>query len=131
MNGILDIEKSWGSIKNAILKGNNKADFLKWWGLDDIKERLVNKEWQCWTTGKSYFLTCIHKYPTGYKELEILLVTGSGMEEWNNLAWHMLKRFANFHGCNEIDFTGRPGWLKYGKRHEPELKHEYRYRVML
>ena len=133
LTGILskDIEKFWDSIKNAILKGNKKADFLKWYPLDHIKQRLQTAEWQCWRSDETYFFTCISIYPSGYKEFEILLVCGERMEEWHDSAWSLLKQYATFHGCNEIKFMGRPGWRKYGKSQEPDLLTEFRYRVKL
>ena len=133
MIGILssDIEKSWGSISNAIINGNGKADFLKWWNLSDIKDKLKNKHWQCWTTGDAYFLTCITRYPTGYREFEILLVVGKGMDMWNEQAWSTLKQFARHNRCHEIKFMGRKGWLKYGCKYEKGITPEYRYRVKL
>lgn len=133
MIGILseNIEEFWDSIKNAILKGNKKADFLKWYPLDHIKQRLLNAEWQCWHSDETYFLTCISIYPSGYKEFEILLVCGERMDEWNESAWNLLKAYASYHGSDEIKCQGRKGWARYGKSREPDLLTEYRYRVKL
>lgn len=133
MIGILssDIERFWDSIKDAILKGNRKADFLKWYPLDHIKQRLQTAEWQCWRDDETFFLTCITIFPSGYKEFEILLVCGKNIEQWNKKAWGTLRSFANYHECDEIKFMGRKGWQRYGKAFEPDLLTENHYRVKL
>lgn len=126
-----DINKFWDDIKTAILDGNRKADFLKWYSLDDIKQRLLSAEWQCWVVDQTIFLTCITVYPTQYKEFEILLVCGDGMDKWDFESWYTLKAFAIHHKCNDIKFMGRKGWGRYGKEIEPDLSTEHRYRVKL
>ena len=133
ITGILsqDIEKFWDSIENAILNGNKKADFLKLYPLDHIKQRLLNAEWQCWHSDETYFLTCISIYPSGYKEFEILLVCGNRMDEWSESAWILLKTYATYHGCSEIKFMGRKGWDRYGKKIEFDLNTIYMYKVYL
>lgn len=133
MIGILskDINKFWDAIKSAIIKGNKKSDFLKWYSLEDIKQRLQNADWQCWAIDQTIFLTCITVYPTGYKEFEVLLVSGGDMDLWDGEALAILKAFASAHGCNELKAMGRKGWSRYGKSIEPDLLTEYRYRVKL
>ena len=125
------VDHHWQRIKKAILDHDKKSGFLKWYPLDFIYASLLKSDWQCWETDHSIFLTCITVYPSGYKEFEILLVVGEGMEQWNNMAWHMLKAYAYNMGCDEIKWQGRKGWERYGKQHEPDLKTEYRYRVTL
>lgn len=131
MIGVLAINEFWDGIENAILKGEQKAEFIKKYPLEFVKRQLLERNWQCWTTGTALFLTCITVYPSGHKVFEVLLVTGTGMRNWNKEAWGVIKAYADERGCDEINFMGRKGWLKYGLKHEPYLKPEYRYRVTL
>jgi hypothetical protein len=133
MNGIPSniIEDYWPIIENSIKRADKKADFLKWYPLEFVKTQLLEAKWQCWKEDETFFLTCITIYPSGYKEFEILLVCGDGIEKWDKAAWKDLRAFAKYYECNEVRFQGRPGWQRYGRRHEPALETEYRYRVKL
>lgn len=124
-----DISNSWGSIKNAIIQGDEKAEFIEKYPLDYIQRQLENAQWQCYIQDETVFLTCITVYPSGMKSLDILLVAGDAMKIWAEQVWNGFKRWAKELDCHEIDFQGRKGWLKYGRRYEPDLKTWYRYRV--
>lgn len=133
MNGVPSniLSEYWPTIERRIRMSDKKADFLKWYPLEFVKDQLLDAKWQCWKEGDTLFLTCISVYPSGYKEFEILLVCGEGMERWNKAAWANLRAFAEYYECNEIKFQGRKGWGKYGRQYEPNLQTEYRYRVKL
>lgn len=124
-----EISKFWAVINNAILEADTKAEFLIKYPLEYIKRQLENADWQCYTKDGTIFLTCITVYPSGIKSLDILLVAGDDIEIWSKEAWGLFKRWAKELGCYEIDFQGRKGWLKYGRKYEPNLKTWYRYRV--
>lgn len=133
MNGITFniLDEYWPVIERKIKIADKKANFLKRFPLEYIKSQLLGRHWQCWKEDETFFITAITVYPSGYKEFEILLVCGEGMEKWNKLAWLTLKKFAESYDCSDIRFQGRPGWSRYGKHHEPELKTEYMYKVAL
>lgn len=133
MNGIPSniIEDYWRIIENRIRRADKKADFLKWYPVEYVREQLRKAKWQCWKEGETFFLTCISIYPSGYKEFEVLLVCGDEMEKWNGRAWEDLKAFARHHECDEIKFQGRKGWKRYGQHYAPNMNTEYRYRVKL
>lgn len=126
-----DISKFWGSIENAIIQGDKKAEFIERYPLDYIQRQLENADWQVYIHDKTLFLTCITVYPSGFKSLDILLVVGDDMKLWSESVWNAFKRWAKDLRCKEIDFQGRKGWSKYGKKYEPDLKTWYRYRVKI
>ena len=121
----------WEYIKRAIIKSSKRTDFLKYYPLDHIKQRLLSKDWQCWASNGAIFITCISIFPSGIKSLEILYVCGSGMHEWDEIAWNILKSFAKENDCKEIRFENRPGWKRIAKRYEPDLNTRYMYKVNL
>jgi len=133
MNGIPSniIADHWPELRNSILRADKKADFLKWYPLDHVYQQLMESNWQCWKEGETFFITCISVYPSGYKEFEVLLVCGNEMEHWDKSAWRDLRAFGKHYECNAVRFQGRKGWLKIGRKHEPDMQAEYRYKVIL
>lgn len=133
MRGILsrDIPENWEWISETIKRHEEKTGFLRWYPLEYIYRELTQRRWQCWTAEETVFLTTIGVYPSGIKELDVLLVCGSSMDGWDKDAWTMLKEYAAAYRCDEITFEGRPGWRRYGKRFEPDLKSTYKYRVKI
>ena len=133
MNGVPAkvLEPYWAILANRIKQADAKAEFLREYPLEHVKEQIMESKWQCWKDGETFFITCINVCPSGFKAFEILLACGENMDEWNERAWAVLKSFARFYECDEIRFQGRPGWSRYGKRHEPEMKTEYMYKVEL
>jgi hypothetical protein len=126
-----NIGKCWDGIKNAILDSNRKTDFLKMYPIEYVRKKLESRDWQCWVTDSAVFITSVIKYPSGYSVFDIIYACGTGMNEWNDEAWMTLSAFAKSKGCDEINFRGRKGWGRYGKKFEPDMKTEYRYAVKL
>ncbi len=102
----------WEQVVPFINKVCDKVDL--WYTLDNIKEKLLSREMQLWTSQsgtqiKSICITQLVVHPK-YKYLDIILMAG---ELGSTQYLKQIETWARTMGCKKVKFTGRKGWLKF------------------
>lgn len=100
----------WHELEPLIKKVLKKHE--KDYSIESIKESLLKKELQLWTSYSeqidAFILTHIAIYPN-HKILEIFMCGGSGLDKWLHLLPY-IEQWARDIECKYIRFQGRKGW---------------------
>ena len=86
--------------------------------VDDVLIEVTQNRMQAWEIKWAElpvcaYLTRIHT-ATKATYLEVVVMGGSGIEDWENLAHEAIIKFARENKCEWIEMTGRSGWKKKG-----------------
>lgn len=116
------LQANWPQIAPLIDKALDRMSAHDKMNKEFILSKLLNREWQCWVAASEpgkievVIMTFIQVYPTGYKELVIVLIGGSNLKGWMHIAWDTMKKFARHHKCGNIKGVGRTSWMTLAKR---------------
>lgn len=82
---------------------------------DDVYNAIASKDMQLWGVHngdlKSVIVTEIINYPSR-KRLNIVLIGGHEIEDWESIAESTLCEFAKENMCDSLQIIGRRGWVK-------------------
>lgn len=96
-------ERQAVNIHKALSKGGNAYNIV------DVQSRLESGHAQLWQEGDSTVVTEIVQYPN-YRSFNVWLAAGN-LDEIKALL-PGAERYAQAHGCTQMELTGRPGWTK-------------------
>lgn len=90
----------------------------RYWSPEWVLEQCKARDKQMWIGGDFQWLVIsqINAYPTGMREIEMFLVSGSDAQRWMPETMDTMLAFGNANGCETIAGHGRKGWLKWNRR---------------
>ena len=111
-----DLIESWPEVATILNKVLNRSNAAQGFAHDDILQAALKQTMQVWVVVidasiKAVIVTEILIHPKN-KVLSIPYVAGGQMNQWLDKAWHLLKRYARAHNCNQITAEGRKGWTR-------------------
>lgn len=109
------ILKSWGSIEPHLQRVLNRIDSGH--TVDDVLTKLQWADQQLWKINdwQAIAVTQIAVLPQ-HKTFNICYVAGDGIDEWLSDFVDRMHEYAAFTNCKYVEFYGRDGWRKHGKK---------------
>ena len=101
-------------LKDAIALNRGEFD------LEDIHKLILEKKMQLWGIHdgelKAVMVTEVIEYPR-QKRVRVVLIGGSEMDTWLEVAVEAMDRFKELNGADGIEILGRKGWVKTLAQH--------------
>jgi hypothetical protein len=108
------VEHYWPAIAGELDKIRDQWEI--WWTKEALKECAMDGRLQVWAigSGDTIYLVAFAQviyYPAN-KVMKIILLLGTRLDDFYDIAEATLEKFAKDQGCQYLETCGRPGWKR-------------------
>jgi len=108
------VHENWEEIRTRI---GEDVRFGRYFSEKSLVDDIVGQKIQVWTAGTDLIIfTRLDTYPSGIKTLRVLWAFGTGLDGMLEVIVDVFRRFAQQHGCCDVEITGREGWSRKLRR---------------